>query len=128
MARTQSIGKYPQSVHCAAAACLHLSLLPAALLERGLLAWMVPLALWLVLRGWSPLVDHHGRHAVNWGVWLASISLLLMGLAWLRPGGAQGEWVVLLIVAACWSVICLRRAWRGWKGLGIGQSRFSWFS
>lgn len=113
--------------HRLAAALMHLSLLPFALLERGMVAWIIPLVLWLMLRGKSPLIDHHGRHAVNWGIWLAMFSLLLWGLAWLRPGNAQGEVALLLVIGVVWGVVAIRRAWRAWRGRDLSQKAFTWF-
>lgn len=91
-------------VHCIVASVIHLWPILGAVI--GPLCLLAPLALWLAFRGRSPLVDDHGREAMNalltlfillfvpcfgWVVLVAWVPVQLVSLVRAAVAGGSGE-------------------------------------
>jgi uncharacterized Tic20 family protein len=72
----------------------------------GLFTWIVmPLVLWVVKKAESPFIDHHGKEAINFQLFLTLPYFLILGAASVVAiAGVTGE--MDSATAILWGVVC----------------------
>lgn len=111
-AKTMVIGKFSTRIDRILAAFLHLSILPSSLIWWGMGAALAPFLLWLLLMTRSPLIDHHGRAAANFSIWVSAVSFAWFLVSEWTP--FHLSWTARMLlwgVLALWVMCRARRAW-----------------
>jgi uncharacterized Tic20 family protein len=80
-------------------ACCAIHLWPLAIALVGPFAVLVPVVLWIAFRRRSPLVDDHGREAINAQITLVAL-LLVPCIGWIALVPWSLAWLVSLVRAA----------------------------
>lgn len=117
------IGRFPSGAQRVLAVAFHLLFPVAAWPLDGRVVLPVMLLAWLLARRCAPLVDHHGRAAVELASWVCALAWLGW---WLDPT----PWVQLCMpgLGLLIVLICVRRALRAAWGRWLGSRGWTWLS